>query len=129
MRMVRKVKIEYVLVALVLVAMLFGCRCALKKMGVEGFKEVPTGYEGDRMVCCLASWCGHCKSLKASGELDKLKDDPDVPVEVNEDDEEANKKYNVKGFPSILKVKEDGEQVPFKGARTAEAMKEFFNNN
>tara|TARA_Y100001970_G_scaffold293404_1_gene439986 strand:- start:2951 stop:3349 length:399 start_codon:yes stop_codon:yes gene_type:complete len=128
MKMVRKVKTQHLLVALMLVVMLFGCRCALKKMGVEGFEEV-TGYDGDRMVCCLASWCGHCKSFKASGELDKLKDDPDVPVEVNEDDDEANKKYGVKGFPAILKVKEDGEQVPFKGPRTAEAMKEFFNNN
>ena len=128
MRMVRKVKTQHVLVALVLVAMLFGCRCALKKLGVEGFEEV-TGFEGDRMVLNLASWCGHCKAFKASGEIDKLKEDPDVPVEVNEDDEEANKKYGVKGFPSILKVKEDGEQIPFKGPRTAESMKEFFNNN
>ena len=128
MRMVSKIKREHVLVALVLVAMLFGCRCVLTKMGVETFKEV-SGYEGDRMVCCLASWCGHCKSLKASGELEKLKKDEDVPLEVNEDDDDANKKYGVKGFPSILKVKENGEQVPFKGERTAEAMKEFFNNN
>ena len=128
MKMVRKVKTQHLLIALLLLALLFGCRCAVKKMEVETFKEV-TGYEGDRMVCCLASWCGHCKSLKSSGELDKLKENPDVPLEVNEDDDEANKKYGVKGFPSILKVKEDGEQIQFKGPRTAEAMKEFFINN
>jgi len=128
MKMFRRVKTEHVLVALVLVAMIFGCRCVLKKMGVEGFEEV-TGFEGDRIVLNLASWCGHCKSFKASGEIDKLKEDNDVPVEVNEDDDDANKKYGVKGFPSILKVKENGEQVPFKGQRTSESIKEFFNKN
>ena len=40
--------------------------------------------------------------------------------------EEANKKYGVNGFPTILKVNGDGEQVPFKGPRTAEAIKDFF---
>ena len=126
MKMMKKVNTQHLLIALLLVVVLFGCRCAMKKMGVETF-EAPVGYDGKRVVFALASWCGHCKSLKASGEIDKLKEDPDVPVEINEDDDDANKKYEVKGFPSILIV--DGEEkVPHKGPRTAEAIKESFKN-
>lgn len=126
MKMMKKVNTQHLLIALLLVVVLFGCRCAMKKMGVETF-EAPDGYDGKRVVFALASWCGHCKSLKASGEIDKLKEDPDVPVEINEDDDDANKKYGVKGFPSILIV--DGEEkVPHKGPRTAEAIKESFKN-
>ncbi len=124
MKMMKKVNTQYLLIALLLVVVLFGCRCVMKKMGVETF-EAPVGYDGKRVVFALASWCGHCKSLKASGEIEKLKEDPDVPVEINEDDDDANKKYEVKGFPSILIV--DGEEkVPHKGPRTAEAIKESF---
>lgn len=131
MKMIKKVNTQHLLIGLVLVMMLFGCQCVMKKMkkSNEGFEAAPVGFEGDRMVCCLASWCGHCKKLKASGELDKLKEEPDVPVEINEDDDAANKKYGVKGFPSIMKVTANGEQIPFKGPRTAEAMIEFFKNN
>jgi thiol-disulfide isomerase/thioredoxin len=126
MKMMKKVNTQHLLVALLVVVVLFGCRCAMKSMGVETF-EAPVGYDGKRVVFALASWCGHCKSLKASGEIDKLKEDPDVPVEINEDDDDANKKYGVKGFPSILIV--DGEEkVPHKGPRTAEAIKESFKN-
>ena len=51
------------------------------------------------------------------------------PIEVNEDDEAANKKYNVSGFPTILLVKGDGETIPFKGPRTAEKIIEFYKSN
>tara|TARA_Y100000389_G_scaffold120347_1_gene117667 strand:+ start:2440 stop:2841 length:402 start_codon:yes stop_codon:yes gene_type:complete len=126
MKMLKKVNMQHVLIVVLLLAVVFGCKCAMKGLGVEGFEEVPQGFDGERVVFALASWCGHCKSLKSSGEIDKLKEDPEVPVEINEDDEEANKKYGVNGFPTILKVNGDGEQVPFKGPRTAEAIKEFF---
>ena len=131
MKMFKKVNTQHLVIGIVLVVMLFGCQCIMKKMkkSNEGFEEAPVGYEGDRIVVNLASWCGHCKRLKSSGELEKLKDEPDVPVEMNEDDDEANKKYGVKGFPSILKVTAGGEQIPFKGPRTADAIIEFFKNN
>ena len=132
MKMYKKVNTKHLLIGMIFLFFIFGCKCAMKKMNTglsEGFKEAAVGYDGDRLVCCLASWCGHCKSLKASGELDKLKENPDVPVEINEDDDAANKKYGVKGFPSVMMVKEDGTQIPFKGPRTADAMVEFFKNN
>lgn len=128
-KMLKKINSQHVLLALVLVVVLFSCKCTMNWLNKEHYEEVPKGYDGERVVFALASWCGHCKKLKESGVVDELKEDPNVPVEVNEDDEEANKKYEVQGFPTILKVKEDGEQVPFKGPRTAEAIKEFFNKN
>lgn len=125
MKMLKKVNMQHLMIFVLLLAVVFDCKCAMKKFGVEGFEEAPKGYDGKRVVFNLASWCGHCKTLKSSGEIDKLKEDPDVPVEINEDDEEANKKYGVKGFPSILIVDGD-KRVPHKEARTAAAIKESF---
>jgi thiol-disulfide isomerase/thioredoxin len=127
MKMMKKINTRQLIVVLMVTLLLFGCKCAFKSMNVEAFEEV-TGFDGSRMVVNLASWCGHCKSFKASGEIEKLKE-LDLPVEVNEDDDAANKKYGVKGFPSIMKVSEDGNQVPFKGPRTADAIEKFFNSN
>ncbi len=110
------------LIVLLLIVLLFGCKCVMKTLKVEGFEE----NNKKRIVFLLASWCGHCKTLKKSGVIDELKNDNEVEVEVNEDNDKANKKYNVNGFPSILKVNSNGDQVTFKGSRTAEKIKEFY---
>lgn len=133
MKMMKKLNVNLLLVGLLVLMVLFGCGCMLKKMTTEGFTSpegnVPQGYGGKRIAFVLASWCGHCKSLKESGVVDEVVAAKDVKVEVNEDDEAANKKYNVSGFPTILLVKGDGETVPFKGPRTAEKIIEFFKSN
>lgn len=133
MKMMKKLNVNLLLVGLLVLMVLFGCGCMLKKMTTEGFTSpegnVPQGYDGKRIAFVLASWCGHCKSLKESGVVDEVVAAKDVKVEVNEDDEAANKKYNVSGFPTILLVKGDGETVPFKGPRTAEKIIEFFKSN
>lgn len=133
MKMMKKLNVNLLLVGLLVLMVLFGCGCMLKKMTTEGFTSpegnVPQGYDGKRIAFVLASWCGHCKSLKESGVVDEVVAAKDVKVEVNEDDEAANKKYNVSGFPTILLVKENGETLPFKGPRTAEKIIEFFKSN
>ena len=133
MKMMKNLNVNLLLVGLLVLMVLFGCGCMLKKMTTEGFTSpegnVPQGYDGKRIAFVLASWCGHCKKLKESGVVDEVVAAEDVKVEVNEDDEAANKKYNVSGFPTILLVKGDGETVPFKGPRTAEKIIEFFKSN
>lgn len=91
-------------------------------------KEGFSGADDKKLVFNLASWCGHCTNLKNSGELEKIKNDPDVNVEINEDDKEADKKYGCEGFPCI-KLAKGGAYQEYSGERTAKAFKEFFKGN
>ena len=43
-------------------------------------------------------------------------------------DSELCNKYNVRGYPTLLYFSKSGQQVPFQGQRTEEALIEFFTN-
>ncbi|KAJ0976830.1 hypothetical protein J5N97_012304 [Dioscorea zingiberensis] len=80
-----------------------------------------------------APWCGHCKNLapeyeKAAEILSKH--DPPVILAKVDANEEANKelasKYEVKGFPTIKILRNEGKSIQdYKGPREADGIVEY----
>jgi thiol-disulfide isomerase/thioredoxin len=104
--------------------------------GMESFQK--TG-DNIKMVICMAGWCGHCQSLKKSGELEKLMQmiGKDNVMIVDEKDQGAGnmmKALGVRGFPSIMIVDMGDGSMPKKladhnGQRTAQSMADTFMNH
>lgn len=92
------------------------------------------------MVCFLivfapdAPWCGHCKSLApVYDDLGKAMAKYSDTLTIAKIDATANDvppKYEVRGFPTIVLVKNNGEQhVSYDGARDLKSMKKWLRKN
>lgn len=113
-----------VLVALVLLLValrLYG------KGSYDGFQSGPS------VIICKADWCGHCK--KAAPEFQRLAAGPlalsggrsaTVKILDADADKEEMKKYNVRGFPSILIIN-GSDTIEYPGERTYDGVLEFLN--
>ena len=96
-----------------------------KLTNIQSESVTPQNIKDDSVLIFHAPWCGHCKrsmgDFKAASEMSNGK-----VVLINSDDP-SNKplieKYNVKGFPTILKA--SGEV--FNGQRTKDAIVSFAN--
>ena len=95
----------------------------------EGFQS-----GGTSIVICKADWCGHCK--KAAPEFQKLASASPIALsngkqatvkilDADQDKEEV-KKYNVRGYPSILIVN-GSDTTEYPGERTYDGVIEFLN--
>lgn len=113
-----------VLVLLLVALRLYGNR----SYGFEGFAG-----EGPSVVICKADWCGHCK--KAAPEFHKLAAGPlalsggrsaTVKILDADADKEEMKKYNVRGFPTILIIN-GSETIEYPGERTYDGVVDFLN--
>lgn len=95
----------------------------------EGFQNA-----GPSVMICKADWCGHCK--KAAPEFQKLAAASPIPlsngshatVKILDADQDKSeiKKYNVRGYPSILIV-HGSETTEYPGERTYEGIVDFLN--
>jgi thiol-disulfide isomerase/thioredoxin len=94
----------------------------------EGFQN-----EQCTVYAFVADWCPHCKTAKPV--INNLKNNApsNVNVEiVNEKDSnsrELMKKFNVKGFPTILLLKADGTVVEFSQRVSEDNLNVFVANN
>ena len=89
---------------------------------------------GISVVICKADWCGHCK--KAAPEFEKLvaaspitlSNGTQAAVKIldADQDKEDIKKYNVRGYPSIL-ILNGSETTEYPGERTHDGVVEFLN--
>ena len=72
----------------------------LQKLYVEKLVKV-------HLICLLADWCGHCKRLKESGELDKVSMTNPVVVATDENEHTSSimNEYKSGGFPTLLTMK------------------------
>lgn len=112
-----------VLIALIVILVIIRLKVS------EGFQGA-----GPSVVICKADWCGHCK--KAAPEFQKLEaaspitlangTQATVKILDADKDKEAIKKYNVRGYPSILIVN-GSETTEYPGERTHDAVVEFLN--
>ena len=95
----------------------------------EGFQSEPHCV----VYAFVADWCPHCKNAKPAIENLKNNAPANVNVEVvNEKDNnsrELMKKYNVRGFPTILLVGEDGTVIEFEQRVSEENLNNFVQNN
>jgi thiol-disulfide isomerase/thioredoxin len=95
----------------------------------EGFESA----EKCTIYIFVADWCPHCKN--AASAFDNLKQNAPNNVNVNvvneadENSRELMSKYNIRGFPTCIKVNEDGSVVEFDKRPTAENLLEFANGN
>ena len=95
----------------------------------EGFQGA-----GPTVVICKAEWCGHCK--KAAPEFDKLAAASPITLSngtqasvkiLDADQDKAEiKKYNVRGYPSILIIK-GSDTTEYPGERTSQGVIDFLN--
>ena len=76
-----------------------------------------------------ADWCGHCQAFKPEwSKFEKWAGENGQKVEAVEGDSnpELCQKYNIEGYPTILKVDSNGEVVDeYQGPRTADGLKQF----
>ena len=126
-----------VLVLCLLVLVLVYRMCFSKSEGMttkscEAFEDSVKS-EDKKLALVYASWCGHCKKMKpeweeASKDLDQSKDlMPSVDVgEGTKEDKELMKKYDIKGFPTILMF-ENGEMIGTFDKRDKKSFLEYFN--
>jgi thiol-disulfide isomerase/thioredoxin len=81
----------------------------------------------DGIFVVMASWCGYCKQLKKSGELEKLSENMEV-ITIPHDHPGAEnfmKSVGANGFPAIVMVKNSALHK-YNGERSAEAMVENY---
>lgn len=111
------------IVLIVLIVILIAIRYKVN----EGFQGA-----GPSVVICKADWCGHCK--KAAPEFQKLIAASPIALPngthatvkmLDADQDKAEiKKYNVRGYPSILIIN-GSETTEYPGERTYEGVVEF----
>ena len=101
------------------------------KQNNEGFQN--NNAEKCDMYVFVADWCPHC--TKAKPAIAELKNNKPANVNVNVVNEsdsnsrELMNKYKVRGFPTILLVKADGEVVEFAERVSLENLNKFVANN
>ena len=76
------------------------------------------------LICLLADWCGHCKRLKESGELDKVSMTNPVVIASDENDHTSSimNEYKSGGFPTLLVMKKSGMVKPYDGQRMSQEI-------
>ena len=76
------------------------------------------------IVMFHAPWCGHCKQLKPHFEEAAKKSDKKF-VMVSDDQRKLMKEHDIKGFPTIKKVKGKNTLKEFAGPRTVQGLLDF----
>ena len=76
------------------------------------------------LICLLADWCGHCKRLKESGELDKVAMTNPVMIASDENEHASSimNEYKSRGFPTLLVMKKSGMIKPYDGQRMSQQI-------
>ena len=123
---------SYILIGLILFLVVVTFVICMKSKPVKStFGESTTPVSNgkvtsDTVFIFYAPWCGHCKSSMnefkdavAQGQGDIILIDS-----TNESNASLVSKYNIKGFPTIIK----GDGTKYTGSRTAESIVSFSKN-
>ena len=85
---------------------------------------------GTKLVLFYADWCGHCKKIKPVWDetSQEVNADEVKMIKVNcgegtEKDQEIMKKYNIDGYPTIIKFV-NGKPQLYRGERDPDSFKE-----
>jgi thiol-disulfide isomerase/thioredoxin len=126
-------KTKYMICIVIILIVLALCgyciSCLSKSKKTEGFNS---DYSDKTLMFFRADWCGHCTRFKPV--WDDFKEEckqkyPNVELSELNIDEEASKplmeKHNVRGFPHVVLVGKDVEDVVFTKNRTKEDLLAF----
>jgi thiol-disulfide isomerase/thioredoxin len=88
--------------------------------------------DGTKLVLFYADWCGHCKKIKpiwdeTAASVNK-EENKMIKVNCGEGsaaDEEVMKKYNIEGYPTIIKFI-NGKPFEYKGDRDSDSFRDVF---
>jgi len=102
-------------------------------MEIKFGNNAPVNKDKIKIFNFNTSWCGH--SVRFQPIWDQFTQQVvDANVEVidvkcdNDENAELCKKYDVPGYPSVLKVKPSGEVINYDGPRTVEGLLDFIKN-
>jgi thiol-disulfide isomerase/thioredoxin len=112
---------------------------AMKFMYTEGFANPESGKGTNSFVLYYAEWCPHCQTVKPlfkSWGADKgsvqINGQP-VFVSMVEADAQGSKEKmagkNIRGYPTFMLEKADGQVVEYTGERNASGWEEFLKKN
>lgn len=109
---------------------LFGLSGAGSTGGAPEANSTGGGAGGDSTILFFhANWCGHCQAFKPEwGDFETWAGQNGQKVQAVEGDSnpELCKKYNIEGYPTVLKVDANGELLEeYQGPRTADGLKQF----
>lgn len=105
--------------------------------GIEGFETGSDDIDnhvktGTKLVLFYADWCGHCQKVKPEWEkaASAINKDEKKMIMVNcgegtDEDQKVMKKYNVDGYPTIIKFV-NGTPSLYRGDRDADSFKDMF---
>jgi thiol-disulfide isomerase/thioredoxin len=101
--------------------------------GFQNNKNNDKNSKGIVLMLFHADWCGHCKDFMpiwetATKTLNNSKTTNGKTLmldQVESENKEVMKKYNIKGYPTIKCINDKGVVREFKGERTVEGLKSF----
>jgi thiol-disulfide isomerase/thioredoxin len=79
-------------------------------------------------------WCGHCKNFKPifEGELSNAVKQEAIPCKLElvncDENPEEGKKYNVRGYPTMIFQDQKNDIIEYQGERTANSIIQFLKN-
>ena len=94
--------------------------------------NVGNNSSGNQILFVYADWCGHCQAFKPEwNKFEKIcKEGGNTCKAINGDEnQELAKKYNIEGYPTILKCDKDGNKIEeYGGPRSAQGLADFLGN-
>jgi thiol-disulfide isomerase/thioredoxin len=75
-----------------------------------------------------SQWCGHCKNFKPIWD-EFCKTNTNTNVSTHSVDCENNQCPDyIKGYPTVMLYKQNGQKITFSGQRTVEELRKFISN-
>jgi thiol-disulfide isomerase/thioredoxin len=84
-----------------------------------------------KLILFKAEWCNHCQAFKKTWEQvqkELKRDNLEFVTLDSEKDEKIIKKYDIKGFPTLI-LEIGDKKIEFQGMRNVEAIKNFLKEN
>jgi thioredoxin-like negative regulator of GroEL len=119
---------EFCIIAIIVLLIIVINRPSSKVVS-ESFTSVK---RGGKLILYYAPWCPHCTHFKPEWniiESDSELKNIGVECEAIDCDAKKEKCGNVRGFPTIMLYKSNGQEVEYNGARKKEDVKKFVKEN